>query len=126
MSTIRSEKHRLTTLQRQVLKWLKMEGGGVLAADRLFATLVRNHSIPDADPSLLGDRLCEAVDNLVRKEYVEVRLDNVAKNKKMLSLYDFGLFGKNIQYKNAEWKWSVGECPMVALTDEGLSYIESL
>ena len=63
-----------------------MEGGGVLAADTLFSAMVKYHSIPDADPSLLGARLCEAVDNLVRKDYVEVRLESKAKNKKGLSL----------------------------------------
>jgi len=124
MKSNRSERHRLTTLQRQVLKWLKMEGGGVLPADRLFAALVQYHSIPDADPALLGERLCEAVDNLVRKEYAEVRLESQAKTKKALSLYDFGAFGKNIEHKAGVWKWKKGECPVVALTDEGTRYVD--
>ncbi|CAN5846220.1 hypothetical protein BH11BAC7_BH11BAC7_25000 [soil metagenome] len=126
MSVNRSEKHRLTVLQRQVMKWLKMEGGGVLDADRLFTTMVANHQVPDADPSLMGERLSEAVDNLVRKEYVEVRMESIAKNKKFLSLYDFGLFGKNVQKKGKIFKWKTGECPVVALTDEGLRYVEIL
>jgi hypothetical protein len=126
MPVNRSEKHRLTVLQRQVMKWLKMEGGGVLAADRLFTTMVENHQVPDSDPSLLGDRLSEAVDNLVRKEYVEVRIESVAKNKKFLSLYDFGQFGKNVQKKGSVFKWKKGECPVVALTDEGVRYVEML
>ncbi len=126
MSVNRSEKHRLTTLQRQIMKWLKMEGGGVLPADKLFVTMAHNHTIPDADPALLGERLCEAVDNLVRKEYAEVRMESVTKNKKMLSLYDFGQFGKNIQRKGGVWKWKKGECPVVALTDEGVRYVEML
>jgi hypothetical protein len=124
MQVNRSEKHRLTTLQRQILKWLKMEGGGVLPADRLFATMVHNHSIPDANPELMGERLSEAVDNLVRKEYVEVRVEGAPKTKKLLSLYDFGQFGKNIQHKGGVWKWKKGECPVVALTDEGVRYVD--
>ncbi len=126
MKSHKNERHRLTTLQRQVLKWLKMEGGGVLHADRLFAALVKYHSIPDADPALLGERLCEAVDNLVRKEYAEVRMESQAKNKKALSLYDFGAFGKNIEHKKGIWKWKNGECPVVALTDEGVRYVDSM
>ncbi|HET6992960.1 MAG TPA: hypothetical protein VFJ43_16630, partial [Bacteroidia bacterium] len=104
----------------------KMEGGGVLPADRLFATMLHNHQVPDANPELMGARLSEAVDNLVRKEYAEVRLESVAKNKKWLSLYDFGQFGKNVQYKSGVWKWKKGECPVVALTDEGTRYVELL
>ena len=100
-----------------------MEGGGVLAADKLFAAMVKYHSIPDADPALLGARLCEAVDNLVRKEYVEVRLESVAKNKKGLSLYDFGPFGKNVEFKSRQWRWKKGEAPVIALTDEGVDYV---
>jgi hypothetical protein len=126
MSVNRTEKHRLTVLQRQVMKWLKMEGGGVLSADRLFTTMVQNHQVPDADPALMGERLSEAVDNLVRKEYVEVRLESVARNKKFLSLYDFGPFGKNIQKKGKAFKWKKGECPVVALTDEGTRYADQL
>ena len=124
MQPNRSERHRLTTLQRQVLKWLKMEGGGVLAADRLFAALVKYHTIPDADAALLGQRLCEAVDNLVRKDYAEVRLETQVKTQKALSLYDFGPFGKNVQFKGGKWTWKKGECPMVALTDEGSRYVD--
>jgi hypothetical protein len=125
MTINRSEKHRLTVLQRQVMKWLKNEGGGVLPADRLFTTMVENHQVPDADPSLMGERLSEAVDNLVRKEYVEVRLESVAKNKKFQSLYDFGQFGKNVQKKGKAFKWKKGECPVIALTDEGVRYVET-
>ncbi|CAN5431481.1 hypothetical protein BH09BAC5_BH09BAC5_10700 [soil metagenome] len=126
MAVNRTEKHRLTVLQRQLLKWLKMEGGGVLSADRLFTTMAQNHQIPDADPSLLGERLSEAVENLVRKEYIEVRIESIAKNKKFLSLYDFGSFGKNVQKKGGVYKWKKGECPVVALTDEGIHYADLL
>src|ERR1044071_3119909 len=126
MTINRNEKHRLTVLQRQGMRWLKSEGGGVLQADRLFTTMAQNHQVPDADPALLGERLSEAVDQLVRKEYCEVRLESVAKNKKYLSLYDFGVLGKNVQRKAGIFKWKKGECPVVALTDEGARYVESL
>jgi hypothetical protein len=126
MTINRNEKHRLTVLQRQVMRWLKSEGGGVLQADRLFTTMAQNHQVPDADPALLGERLSEAVDQLVRKDYCEVRVESVAKNKKYLSLYDFGVLGKNVQRKAGIFKWKKGECPVVALTDEGSRYVESL
>lgn len=126
MTVNRNEKHRLTVLQRQVMRWLKSEGGGVLAADQLFTTMAKNHQVPDADPALLGERLSEAVDQLVRKEYCEVRIESVAKNKKFLSLYDFGVLGKNVIKKSGSFKWKKGECPVVALTDEGSRYVEML
>ena len=97
-----------------------------MQADRLFVTMLHNHSIPDADPALIGERLSEAVDNLVRKDYVEVRLESQAKNPKGLSLYDFGAVGKNLTQKAGKWKWKKGECPVVALTDEGTRYVELL
>ncbi len=126
MNVNRTEKHRLTVLQKQVMKWLKMEGGGVLRADQLFTTMASNHQIPDADPALLGERLSEAVENLVRKEYAEVRIESIAKNKKFLSLYDFGALGTNVTKKSGVFKWKKGECPVVALTDEGVRYVEML
>lgn len=126
MKPNRTERHRLTTLQRQIMKWLRMEGGGVLPADKLFSTMVQNHSTPGADAALLGERLSEAVENLVVKEYAEVRLDSASDNRKRLSLYDFGPFGKNVEKKAGKWKWKKGECPVVALTDEGSKYADGL
>lgn len=126
MKSLRSEKHRLTTLQRQIMKWLKMEGGGCLSADRLFTTMVHNHSTPGADTSLLGQRLCEAVDNLCRMDYAEVRLESKPSKGKALSLYDFGDFGEQLKQKNNIFKWKKGECPVVALTDSGSRYADGL
>ena len=126
MKSVRSERHRLTTLQRQLMKWLRMEGGGVLPADRLFTTMIQNHTTPGADAALLGARLAEAVENLVVKGYAEVRLESQVKSRKPLSLYDFGPFGKNVQQREDRWVWKKGECPVVALTGEGSVYAEGL
>lgn len=126
MKSLRSEKHRLTTLQRQFMKWLKMEGGGCLSADRLFTTMVHNHSTPDADTNLLGQRLCEAVENLIRMDYAEVRMESKVSKGKALSLYDFGVFGEQLKEKDGIYKWKKGECPVVALTDSGARYADTL
>lgn len=123
---LRSEKHRLTTLQRQLMKWLKMEGGGCLSADRLFTSMVNNHSTPGADTALLGERMCDAIENLCRMDYAEVRLETQVKKGKPLSLYDFGTFGEQLKEKKGIFKWKKGECPVIALTDSGARYADSL
>jgi hypothetical protein len=125
MKNIRSERHRLTTLQKQLMKWLKMEGGGVLPVDRLFNSMVSHHQTPDADPSLLGDRFCEAIDTMQRMGYTEVRLESGAL-KKQPSIYDFGRFGEQVVRKGKIFRWKKGECPVVALTDSGIRYADSL
>jgi hypothetical protein len=127
MKIHRSERHRLTTLQRQIMKWLKMEGGGCLRADRLFSSMVRNHTTPGADAALLSERYCEAVENLCRHEYAEVRLEGGQRQKKTLSLYDFGRFSQLMaEEENGDFHWKNGECPMIALTDSGSRYADSL
>lgn len=127
MKINRSERHRLTTLQRQLMKWLKMEGGGCLPADRLFTSMVKHHSTPGADSALLGERFCDALDGLTRKEYTEVRLESGAIRKKQLSIYDFGIFSELVKEgKDNTFSWKSGECPMIALTDSGSRYTDNL
>ena len=126
MKTFRSERHRLTTLQRQLMKWLKMEGGGCLPADKLFTSMVHHHSSPGADSALLGERFCEAVDNLCRWEYAEVRIESERKKQKPLSIYDFSPFGEQLQEEKNNFKWKKGECPVIALTDSGSRYADTL
>ena len=120
------ERHRLTTLQRQLMKWLKMEGGGCLPADRLFTSMVDHHSTPGAEPALLGERFCEAIENLCRMGYAEVRSAAETKPRKPLSIYDFGAFGKNIVKKGKSFRWKTGVCPEVALSDSGAVYADGL
>lgn len=126
MKVHRSERHRLTTLQKQLMKWLKNEGGGALRADQLFTTLVRNHQTPGTDPSLLAERMYDAVDHLIRQEYLEVRLESERKQKPGLSLYDVGSAGKELKHIGDQFVWQKGECPVVALTDEGLRYSSAI
>lgn len=126
MKSIKTERHRLTTLQRQLMKWLKMEGGGALRADRLFTSMIQHHSTPGADSALLGERFCEAVENLTRMEYAEVRLESETKRRKPLSIYDFGAFGNQLVEEDEIFKWKNGECPVIALTDSGSRYADTL
>ncbi|HEU4718406.1 MAG TPA: hypothetical protein VFU15_11255 [Bacteroidia bacterium] len=126
MKFLKREKHRLTTLQRQIMKWLKMEGGGCLPADRLFTTMVKNHYSPDANEELLSQRMCEAVENLVRMEYAEVRLENRTKDRKLPSLFDFAPLGGHMQSDGEKFSWIKGECPVIALSDAGSRYADTL
>jgi hypothetical protein len=120
-----NEKHRLTRLQRQLLKWLKMEGGGCLRTDQLFGIVVRNAESGTMYEAL-GERMYEAVDSLIRMKYTEVRIETGAKKREDLSLYDFGAIVDNTQEDENGFHWKKGECPVVALTDSGTIYSDQL
>ncbi|MBI3510822.1 MAG: hypothetical protein HY064_09160 [Bacteroidetes bacterium] len=126
MKAHHTEKHRLTTLQKQILLWLKNEGGGVLRVDRLFTAMVNNHQTPGTNFSLLAERLYDAVDDLARRNYVEVRKESETKRKQALSIYDFGAPGKNFSHEGEIFIWSTGECPVVALADEGVRHAAAI
>ncbi|GAB4135042.1 MAG: hypothetical protein Fur0041_08830 [Bacteroidia bacterium] len=115
------EPHRLTTLQRQILHWLKMEGGGTLPVDRLFTTMYNNHTFPDTHPELLSERLCEAVEQLIRSGYAEVR-DEQIQSSDNISLYDFGLLTSKMLQQDKIWTWKDALCPSVVLTSSGMQY----
>lgn len=119
MKQVRPELNRLTTLQRQILKWIRLEGGGCLSVSRLFTSLYFTQSHPD--PIALGERLSEAVEQLVRTGYAEVRNES-STNSKSPSLYDFGGLHRNLVLKGDLWVWKSGDCPEVALTDFGSHY----
>ena len=126
MRHLRTERHRLTTLQRQLLKWLRMEGGGVLPADRLFTTMVAHHITPDSDAALLSQRFCEAIDNMQRMGYTELRLESGKNEKRALTIYDFGGFSEKLTKEGSLFCWKSGECPVIALTDTGTRYVERM
>jgi len=115
MKSLHKEKMRLTTLQKQLLGWLKMQGGGVLPVDVLFNTMIRHHNQPKLDEELLGERLSEAVEQLVRSGWVEVRDEE--KNTETLSLYDYGMLTMNMKRGPEGWKWKNKITPSVALLD---------
>jgi hypothetical protein len=116
---IQPELNRLTTLQRQILKWLRLEGGGCLSVANLFTTLYTTQTNPDT--IMLGERMAEAVEQLLRTGYVELRYEGP--KSKFPSLYDFGGLHKNLKEdENGRWQWKSGECPEVALTDFGSHY----
>lgn len=120
MKQIQPELHRLTTLQRQVLKWIRLEGGGCLPVAVLFNSLYHTQANPDSIS--LGERMAEAVEQLARSGYVELRYEGASQSK-FPSLYDFGGLHKNlVQDENGKWQWKSGECPEVALTDFGSHY----
>jgi hypothetical protein len=119
MKQIRPEINRLSTLQRQVLKWIRLEGGGCLSVDRLFTSLYNTQSHPDAVS--LGERLSEAVEQLSRTGYVELRVSATPKGQTP-SLYDFGGLHRNLVQKDERWHWKQGEVPEIALTDFGSIY----
>jgi hypothetical protein len=119
-----TEKHRLTTLQRQLMRWLRTTGGGVLPADKLFTAMVDKHKGGESDASLLADRFCEAVDTLQRMGYCELRLESGSRRK--ISIYDFGPFSEQLSHEGTVFCWKAGECPVVALTDVGARYVEQL
>jgi hypothetical protein len=108
------------------MKWLKMEGGGVLRADHLFTSMVQKHNSPGVDPALLGERFCEAIDTMQRMGYTEVRIESQVQKGKPLSIYDFGTFGEQLEEKDEVFRWKNGECPVVALTDSGSRYADTL
>ncbi|HTF05247.1 MAG TPA: hypothetical protein VK826_14560 [Bacteroidia bacterium] len=123
MKQVQPEHHRLTTLQRQILKWIRLEGGGCLPVTNLFVSLYNTQSSPWPDPISLGERMREAVEQLARSGYVEVRYENSSKSK-FPSLYDFASFGKQLsQDENDNWVWTGGDQPEVALTDFGSHYV---
>lgn len=120
MKQIQPELHRLTTLQRQILKWIRLEGGGCLPADVLFTSLYNTQSHPE--PISLGERMSEAVEQLARAGLVEIRYEQASKSR-FPSLYEFGSLPKNMtEDKDGKWRWKSGDCPEVALTDFGSHY----
>lgn len=120
MKQIQPEAHRLTTLQRQILKWIRLEGGGCLPVSVLFTTLFHTQTNPDT--IMLGERMMEAVEQLLRTGYVELRYEGATKSR-FPSLYDFGGVHKNlVEDQDGKWHWKSGECPEVALTDFGSHY----
>lgn len=122
MKQIHPELHRLTTLQRQILKWIRLEGGGCLPADRLFTSLYFTQSQSQPDVISLGERTSEAVEQLIRAGLVEVRHEQPAKSK-FLSLYDFGSLARNLEMGDDDkWFWRNGNPPEIALTDFGSHY----
>ena len=128
MKQIQSEKHRLTTLQRQILKWIRLEGGDCLNVAQLFSTLCFSRTNPDA--VMLGERLSEAVEQLSRSGYVEVRYENSEKSK-FPSLYDLGGLHHNLIQKNDDsWEWNTQisgiQSPEVALSDFGSHYVAKM
>lgn len=122
MKQIQPELHRLTTLQRQILKWIRLEGGGCLPVDRLFTSLYFTQAQTQRDEISLGERLSEAVEQLTRSGYVEVRYENSSKSK-FPSLYEFGGISNNMELSGDDkWVWKSGEAPEIALTDFGSHY----
>lgn len=120
MKQIQPELNRLTTLQRQILRWLRNEGGGCLPVSVLYNTLYHTQTNPDT--VMLAERMSEAVEQLLRTGYVELRYEGVWKSK-FPSLYDFGGLHKNlVEDAEGRWLWKSGECPEIALTDFGSHY----
>ncbi len=121
--SLKRETHRLTLLQRQVLAWLKSEGGGCLPIHLLFATAVHNHPIPHTDQSLIAAKLCEAVEQLQRMNYVEVRDEMQPRSKTKTSLYDFAPLEEFLEEKESGWIWKSASLPVIALSDLGSSFV---
>lgn len=122
MKQLQPERHRLTTLQRQILKWIRLEGGGCLPADKLFNSLYFTQSQSHPDVISLGERMSEAVEQLSRSGYVEVRYEGSEKVKTP-SLYDLGGLHKNlIMNEDDKWTWVKGSAPEIAFTDFGSHY----
>jgi hypothetical protein len=118
---IQPELNRLTTLQRQILKWIRLEGGGCLPVDRLFTSLYQTHSQTHKDVDSLSERTGEAIEQLARSGYVEIRSDLLAKSK-FPSLYDLGGILRNLNEVGDTWVWKSGSPPEIALTDFGSHY----
>lgn len=116
------ERHRLTTLQRQVMQWLFTAGGGTLPLDVLFTMLHTHTNTPNTDPSVTAERLCEAVEQLLLMDYAEVRDDSRPKLRTKLSLYDFAPILQYMTETTTNWRWKRGVCPVVALSDAGYRY----
>ncbi|MCU0435711.1 MAG: hypothetical protein MUC87_19780 [Bacteroidia bacterium] len=116
------ERHRLTTLQRQIMQWLFLAGGGSLPLDELFSTLAVHSNTPYTSPEVTAERLCEAVEQLLLMDYAEVRDDSRPKLRTRLSLYDFAPILQYMTEKEQGWKWRRGVCPVVALSDAGYRY----
>jgi hypothetical protein len=122
MKTQKGERHRLTTLQRQIMQWLFLAGGGALPLDQLFNALTEHTNTPHTSPEVTAERLCEAVEQLLLMDYAEVRDDSRPKLRTKLSLYDFAPVLQYMEEKKDGWKWRRGVCPMVALSDAGYAY----
>ncbi|MGL4597582.1 MAG: hypothetical protein ACRCYO_08645 [Bacteroidia bacterium] len=120
---LKRETHRLTLLQRQVMEWLKSEGGGCLPIHLLFATAVHNHPIPNTDQSLVAAKLCEAVEQLQRMNYVEVRDELQPKSKTKISLYDFAPLEESLDELETGWAWTGKSLPIIALSDLGSAFV---
>jgi hypothetical protein len=117
---IQPELNRLGVLQRQILKWIRLEGGGCLPVNVLFTSLYNTQTYPD--PVAMAERMAEAVEQLVRAGLVELRFDPPSKSK-FPSLYDMGGLHKNLKEgKEGKWLWKSGNVPEVALTDFGNHY----
>ncbi len=124
MKQIQPELNRLTTLQRQILRWLRNEGGGCLPVSVLYTTLFNNQTNPDT--IMLAERMAEAVEQLLRTGYVELRYD-APTTSKFPSLYDFGGLHKNLaKQKDGSFHWKKGVCPELALTDFGSHYVSRM
>lgn len=122
MKQIQPELHRLTALQRQILKWIRLEGGGCLPIDRLFTSIFFTQSQANPDPFSLGERVSEAIEQLTRSGLTEVRYERPVKGK-FASLYDFGSLANNLEMNDEDrWEWTGKDLPEVALTDFGSHY----
>lgn len=66
--------------------------------------------------------MSEAVEQLARSGYVEVRYENSSKSR-FPSLYEFGGLSSNLELTDDDkWVWKSGEAPEIALTDFGSHY----
>jgi hypothetical protein len=124
MSSIQQEKHRLTLLQRQVMQWLRSEGGGSLPVPVLFASALRHYPVPYTDSSQVAAKLCEAVEQLQRMGYTEVRDESRRRTTKAISLYDYAPIEERLEEINDVWIWNAPPSPVVALSDEGSFYVQ--
>ncbi len=86
MKTQKGERHRLTTLQRQIMQWLFLAGGGALPLDQLFNALTEHTNTPHTSPEVTAERLCEAVEQLLLMDYAEVRDDGRPRHERLDAL----------------------------------------
>ncbi|MCK6639189.1 MAG: hypothetical protein L6Q81_03820 [Bacteroidia bacterium] len=122
MKQVHPEIHRLTTLQKQILRWIRLEGGGCLPVPRLFNSLYNTQSQAYPDATSLCQRMAEAVEQLCRSGHAEVRYAGSDKVK-FPSLYDLGGIDRNLEFtEEGFWIWKTTDVPEVALTDFGSHY----
>jgi hypothetical protein len=122
MKQVHPEIHRLTTLQKQILRWIRLEGGGCLPVPRLFNSLYNTQSQAYPDASSLSQRMAEAIEQLCRSGHAEVRYEGSHKVK-FASLYDLGGVDRNLEFtEEGFWIWKSSNVPEVALTDFGSQY----